>query len=98
MADDFLSTTVGNGFKCLVGDHHKLKGFGRFEREVNEEFDKMMKSASERLIEMCKIEKRVWNKHEDAINQYDDLIAAVDLRTEEQVCSRITLYRIDIHN
>ena len=73
----------------LVGDHHKLKGFGRFEREVNEEFDKMMKSASERLTEMCKIEKRVWNKHEDVINQYDDLITEVDVRTEEQVCSRI---------
>ena len=65
---------------------HKLKGFGRFEREVNEEFDKMMKSASERLTEMCKTEKRVWNKHEDVINQYDDLITEVDDRTEQQVC------------
>ena len=52
---------------------------------MNEEFDKMMKSASERLTEMCKIEKRVWNKHEDVINQYDDLIAEVDDRTEKQV-------------
>ena len=52
---------------------------------MNEEFDKMMKSASERLTEMCKIEKRVWNKHEDVINQYDDLITEVDARTEQQV-------------
>ena len=52
---------------------------------MNEEFDKMMKSASERLTEMCKTEKRVWNKHEDVINQYDDLIAEVDDRTEKQV-------------
>ena len=65
---------------------HKLKGFGRFEREVNEEFDKMMKLATERLTDLCKIEKRVWNKHEDVIDQYDDLITEVDDRTEQQVC------------
>ena len=53
---------------------------------MNEEFDKMMKSASERLTEMCKIEKRVWNKHEDVIDQYDDLITEVGDRTEKQVC------------
>ena len=69
-----------------IGKHHKLKGFGGHERKVNEEFDKMMKSASERLTEMCKTEKRVWNKHEDVINQYDDLITEVDARTEQQVC------------
>ena len=73
---------------------HKLKGFGRLEREVNEEFDKMMKSASERLTEMCKIEKRVWNKHEDVVNQYDDLITEVDDRTEKQVCVCCILYTL----
>ena len=56
---------------------------------MNDEFDKMMKSASERLTEICKIEKRLWNKHEDVINQYDDLIAEVDDRTEKRVCENI---------
>ena len=69
-----------------IGKHHKLKGFGGYERKVNEEFDKMMKSVSKRLTEMCKIEKKVWNKHEDVINQYDDLISEVDVRTEQQIC------------
>ena len=78
----------------LAGNHHKLKGFGTFEREVNEDFDKMMKSATERLTEMCKIEKRVWNKHEDVINQYDDLITEVDVRTGQQVCVKILVDKI----
>ena len=58
---------------------------------MNEEFDEMMKSATDRLTEMCKIEKRVWNKHEDVIDQYDDLIAEVYVRTEQQVIQQ--LYR-----
>ena len=73
-----------------------MKGFGRFEREVNEEFDTMMKAATDRLSEMCKIEKRVWNKHEDVIDQYDDLVNEVDDRTEQQVCVIIYVFHLII--
>lgn len=78
-------------------EHHRLKGFGTFERELNKEFQEMIASVSVRLTEMCKIEKRVWRNQEEVIEKYDELMTVVDQRFEQQVSSMSTIVLFAFH-
>lgn len=57
-----------------------LKGMIWWEAELNSNYKGMIKSISEKLTDVCKEEKIIWNSLEDVVERYDELSEQVEVR------------------
>ena len=71
---------------CSDGSpNHKLSSFTALTEEITSHYKQLLKSAEERITEMCKVSKETWRKLDDEEEKCDKWIQEIKRVRDEQV-------------
>ena len=65
--------------------NHKLSSFTALTEEITSHYKQLLKSAEERITEMCKVSKETWRKLDDEEEKCDKWIQEIKRVRDEQV-------------
>lgn len=75
----------GSSFVIISGDDHSTIPLATARISLEAHFAEMIKKCSEKVTELCKLEKRTWQTVDELNEKCEAMIKQVDLTAEKQV-------------
>ena len=75
----------GSNFVIISGDDHSTIPLATARISLEAHFSEMIKKCSEKVTELCKLEKQTWQTVDELNEKCEAMIRQVDLTAEKQV-------------
>ena len=74
-------------YLCSVDNltQHNIRLLSKLKEEITAEVKKLLKSANDKITEMCKLDKQIWRTLDDEEVQCKEKIEMIEQLCEEQV-------------
>ena len=65
--------------------HHRFNTLNKFKEEITAYFNNLLKSASDKITEICKLDKQIWRTLDDEEVECKEKIQIIEPARDEQV-------------
>ena len=72
--------------------NHRFNALNKFQEEITAYFNKLLKSASDKITEICKLDKQIWRTLDDEEVECKEKIQIIETTRDEQVNAKTSLY------
>ena len=76
---------VGLHIPFGTDQHHKYNTLNKFQEEITAYFNKLLKSASDKITEIYKLDKQIWRTLDDEEVECKEKIQIIETARDEQV-------------
>ena len=79
-------------FLLISGGNHKTYPLATVRALIEKEFDVMTKKCSDKITELCKLEKQTWQTVDELNEICEAMVNQVDSTAEKQVMTMVNLH------